>query len=290
MSYTRALILEKLIRTRPGMNPIFLEAGGKVSIQAQQLKAALTGKPAALIVFPEEVEPLTEILSGAVLSGTRVIVIGRELAPELCTTSIFVDEKKIGSVAGNFVVEALKKKCAEAGAAQTTGRVVQLTGLEKYRSTRERSAAFMEALRAEPGIVLVHDAPTHWNAVTTKARLEEARRLQKQFDVIYAHSDFIAQAAHQALSAPGASERESILVLGVDGQLGKGGGVQMITRAEIDATVFNPPLVDLAWKIIQKMLDDPSYKPKARYEIDPFIITSEKAFELANKGVPTPQP
>jgi len=290
MSYTRALLLEKLIRKRPGMNPVFLEAGGKAKVQARQIKDSLRGKPAVIVVFPEETEPLEEALSEALRSGTRVIVIGQELGPELCTTSIFVDEKKIGSVAGRFVVDALKKKCEEAGAAQTTGRVVQLTGLEKYRSTRERSAAFIEALRAEPGIVLVHDAPSNWNAVASKARLEEALRLQKQFDVIFAHSDFIAQAAHQALSGPAATGRENILLLGVDGQFGKGGGVQMITRAEIDATVFNPPLVDLAWKIILKMLDDPAYKPKQRYEIDPFIITSEKAFELANKGVPAPQP
>ena len=36
-------------------------------------------------------------------------------------------------------------------------------------------------------------------------------------------------------------------------------------------------------------LDDPGFKPKSRNEIKPFVITLEKALELARKGQPEPE-
>ena len=76
--------------------------------------------------------------------------------------------------------------------------------------------------------------------------------------------------------------------MGVDGFLGNTGGVQMVVKSELDVTVFNPPLVDLAWKLINKVLDDPTFVPSKRYELEPSIINLEKALEVSAKGFPSP--
>lgn len=290
MNFMRGLILKKLMQQRPGIDPAFVQAGGNTATQAEQLRHLLDLRPAVLILFPEEMEPLAGLLSTALLSGTKVIVIGKKVDPQLCTTCIFADDKKIGALAGEYVIEALKKKSVTEGLSLTSGRVVQLTGKMQSHAARERSAGFVDSIKKEPGVVLVHDAPGDWDAATTKLRLAEALRIQKNFDVVFTHSDIMARAVHQVLMEKDPAQREHILVLGVDGQPGKNGGMQMITNGEVDATIFNPPLVDLAWNIIQKMLDDPAYKPKPAYELESFMVTSEKVFELSRKQVPTPEP
>ena len=118
--------------------------------------------------------------------------------------------------------------------------------------------------------------------------MAEALRLQKTFDVVFAQSDIMAMAASNALKAIKDGPREQMLVLGVDGSVAKGGGIDMVIKGDIDATVYNPPMVDLGWKVLVRLLDDPSFKPKSRYELEPFVITPEKATTLSIHGVPSP--
>lgn len=288
MADTRMRLLDRFSNAREGIRMIYWGAQGDPVLQATQIRNQLAEKPFAIILIGGGPAALIGTLTDAMLQNVKVISIGCELDSDHCSTSILVDEKKIGRLAGEFVIDALKRKSQSEGLPETVGRVVQITGDPLAKITRERSQGFTEALAKSPGVQLVHDAPAYWDAKETKLRLADALRIQKHFDVVFAHSDVMASAANEALKALQPSPRENMLILGVDGAVAKGGGVQMIIKGDLDASIYNPPLVDLAWKVLVRLLDEPGYKPKPRYDIEPFAINPAKANEMSLRGVPPP--
>jgi ribose transport system substrate-binding protein len=288
MTYTRALTLQKFARLRSGLSFVFLDAQGDIQNQAAQLKSSLALNPRFILLFAEGATELHEVIQEAQKQGVKIISLGRDLSGEQVMTSIFTDERKVGSIAGKYIVEALKKKALDEGKSEAVGRVVEISGDSGGRVSKERSEGFANALSQTPGIRIVHEAPGNWNEKDTQARIAEAARLQKPFDIVFAHSDIMAHAAHLALKAQSSEQRDQILIMGIDGFLGNTGGVQMVVKSELDVTVFNPPLVDLAWKLINKVLDDPTFVPSKRYELEPSIINLEKALEVSAKGFPSP--
>ena len=288
MTYSRALTLQKLARLRSGLSFVFLDAQGDTQIQAAQLKSSLALNPRFILLFAEDAPALHDVIQLAQKQGVKIISLGRDLSEEQVMTSIFTDERKVGNIAGKYIVEALKKKAIDEGKSEAVGRVVEISGDSGSRVSQERSEGFANALAQMPSIRIVHEAPGNWNIKDTQARISEALRLQKPFDIVFAHSDIMARASHLALKAQSSEQRDQMLVMGVDGFPGDTGGVQMVVKSELDATVFNPPLVDLAWKLINKILDTPTFIPEKRYELEPFVINLEKALEVSAKGLPSP--
>ncbi len=288
MTYTRALTLQKFARQRAGLSITFLDALGESYQQIAQIKASLADHPKVILLFTEDAPALHEVIQQALKQGVKVIALGHDMTDLQVTTSIFTDEHKIGTLAGQFIVEALKKKAQDEGKLEAVGRIVEITGDASGGVSKARSEGVAQAIALAPGIHLVHQAPGNWNVKDTQARMTEALRLQKPFDIVFAHSDFMAKAAHETLKALSMEQREQMLVMGVDGFVGRSGGVQMVVRSELDATVFNPPLVDLAWKVVLKILENPSFVPAKHYELEPFIVNLEKAMDLSAKGMPTP--
>ena len=186
-----------------------------------------------------------------------------------------------------LVVDALKRKAQDEGSPGVKGRVIQLQGDEKLPACRARSEGFTEAIKAEPGIVLVHDAATGWEKAGAILRFKEALRLQKGFDAVYAHNDIIALGASEASVEE--KVRESLLIVGTDGVTGPGGGLEMLGKNAIDATVHQPLLVDFAWRLVERMLKDGGFKPKPAYEIEPVVFTPKNLDELRARGLKVPE-
>jgi ABC-type sugar transport system substrate-binding protein len=288
MTYTRMRVLDRFAKMREGVEIAFWDAGGNSELQASQIQQELAKRPFAMFVLAQSQETVAAPLATAMAQKVSIIGLGCPLDESHCTTSIVVDEKKIGHLAGEFVCSSLKLKAEAEGRPETVGRVVQISGDLKSRAAQDRGLGFIEALSKSPGVRLVHDASANWDEKETPLRMAEALRLQKTFDVVFAQSDIMAMAASNALKAIKDGPREQMLVLGVDGSVAKGGGIDMVIKGDIDATVYNPPMVDLGWKVLVRLLDDPSFKPKSRYELEPFVITPEKATTLSIHGVPSP--
>jgi ABC-type sugar transport system substrate-binding protein len=204
------------------------------------------------------------------------------------TSLIVCPDAEIGRVAGEFVARSLRLKATEEGRAEPAGRVVELTIAPPDPVHAGYSDGFSKSLSQQPGISLVHQAPCNLLGEDVADRMNEVLRLHKDFEVIFAHNDLIARAASKAVATARPELAGRILVMGVDGNLGKGGGKEMIIKGEIDATICRPPLVDLAWALIEKCLGDPQFNPKARYDVAPLALNFESALEIAKTGLPMP--
>lgn len=260
------------------------DAANSAATQAAQFREAIAAAPAAIIVLPVDPAALAALIVEAHTAGITVIGLDPRMQNEGCTTVVYSDQKLTGRLAAQTVLEALRRKAAVEKRNEVTGRVVELRGREDSFASNEMAAGFAEALKAESGVVLVHDAATDWESEKTARRLEEAFKLQKTFDVIYAHNDAIALSAAKAAEAAG--QRENILIVGTDGLAGQGEsrGLELVRDAEIDATIVQPALVDLALQIVTKMHTDKTFKPQAAYEVKPVAVVPKNVDQCLRQG------
>lgn len=254
-----------------------LDAGGRADTQLQQLGELQAQPPAFLVIGAVDAQAAAKEIESIRRSGTMVVGLDERLGPEACSAVVFTSQKKLGMLAGQLVVDALKRKAAEEAKPAVSGRVVQLTGDNVSFAAKARSEGFHEALKAEPGIIVVHEAPGAWSREGGKARTEESLRLQHVFDVVCAHNEAIAQGATDALGA--AQMRDRVLVVGMDG------GLEMLRKSVIDATILQPLPMQVAFELIKKTLSDPHFVPPARTELQPEAVTPANLDAVIGRGL-----
>jgi ABC-type sugar transport system substrate-binding protein len=281
-------LLERLIQTRPGMAVTRYNSGGDAALQARQIRTAQTAGAKFMVIFPQHASVIAPALREPLEGGVRVIALTADMPEDTFTAAISCDERRLGAMAAGFIIQALKAKAADEGLPVPTGRVVQLRGDDESNTATERAKGFMEALLNEPGVVLVHDAPADWDDKNATARMQEALRLQKKFDVVYAHNDLMAAGAAKYLRETSVDVRESMLILGTDAVPGDHGGAGLVNKGVIDATIYHPPLVDVAWREMERMLDDSSYQPKKRQKVRPVLITPSNAADFGQQALTLP--
>lgn len=275
--------LAMLVGRQAGYQLTTQDAGGSSAQQSEQFRQAIAAKPAAIIINPIDPPAVAALIVEAQTHGIPVIGLDKRMLNEGCASIVFSDQRRVGRLAADTVIEALKRKAAEENRAEVTGRVVQLRGTADSYSTNEIAEGFAEGLHTQPGVILVHDAPADWSTENGTKRTAEAFNLQKNFDAIYAHSDAIATGAAKAAEAAG--QRENLFIVGTDGLSGgQKRGLELVRLGEIDASVVQPALVDLALQIIMKIRSDKTFKPQPSYEILPVVILPKNVDQSMRTG------
>lgn len=282
----QASMLASLTRSAEGYELAVKDARHDAGQQNEQILQAALDKPRVALIQSVDPATLETGLARLKENGTIVIGLDARLMDRGCDTVVFCEQRKIGKAAGELVVAALSRKAQDEGKPAISGRVVQLRGADDDAASTARHDGFVSAIQSQPGVILVHDAPARWEKASAIARMREAFRIQKVFDVIYAQNDLMALGASEACLE--AKMRQDILIIGTDGLGGTGAGLEMIRRSDIDATVHQPLLVDFAWKLIRKMSEDPAFKPKPSYEIAPIVVTPKNLDDVTREGYPHP--
>jgi ribose transport system substrate-binding protein len=274
--------LAMLVGRQAGYQLTTSDAAGSSAKQIEQFRQAIAAKPAAIIVSPIDPPAVAALIVEAQTHGIIVIGLDKRMLNEGCASVVFTDQRKVGRMAADTIIEALKRKAAEEKRTEVTGRVVQLRGAADSYSTNEIAEGFSEGLRTQPGVILVHDAPAEWSTETATKCTTEAFNLQKNFDAIYAQSDAMALGAAKAADTAG--QRENIFIVGTDGLSGQKRGLELVRLGDLDASVVQPALVDLALQIITKMRSDKAFKPLPSYEIQPVVILPKNVDQMLRTG------
>lgn len=274
--------LAMLVGRQAGYKLTTHDAAGSAAKQIEQFRQAIASKPAAIIVSPIDPPALAAVIVEAQTAGIAVIGLDNRLLGEGCVSIVYSNQRQVGRMAAQTILEALKRKADEEGRAEVTGRVIQLRGMEGGHLTDEIAAGFSEGLQAQPGVILVHDAPADWSTESATQRTTEAFRLQKNFDAIYAHNDAMAIGAAKATET--AAQRENIFIVGTDGISGQKKGLELVRQGEIDATIVQPALVDLALQIIVKLRGDKTFKPQPAYEVQPVAVVPKNVEQSLRVG------
>jgi ribose transport system substrate-binding protein len=259
-------LMTKLFGEQSDVELVIADAQQDNSKQVAQIEAFIRQKPDLLIVAPNERAPLTEVMGRAYGSGIPVICLERDILQPNYTTYIKADNHKIGEMAGNFIVDYLKKKNGS-----PKGNIVELRGLLGVEGEINRYAGAHEVFSKYPGIKVVHEAVADWIQAKAKDRMTEALRAQPKIDVVYGHNDPMAVGAYLAARELG-REKEMIFV-GIDGLSGPGGGIEKVHDGVLAATFVYPLCVNKAVEIGSRILRDPNFKPEKTYTMESRLVT-----------------
>ena len=246
------------------------DAQGSSSRQLNQIEALLAAPPAILLLQPTDLPSLSLSLTALKNVGTRIIVVDppSPVKPSSEIEAVFAcDPKEIGRAAARIALNALSKRAGDRGDSIPKGRILQIRGADDSAWSSAVHAGFAECLTPTTSVILVHDTPADWTSANVQPRYAEALRLQKSIDVVFAHDDFLAQAAHLAATAAGT--RDDTLIIGINGFAGTEGGLEMMRRNEIDATIQRPFLVDAAWLHLRQ---PPTSNPTTEAQVKPRAI------------------
>jgi ribose transport system substrate-binding protein len=177
--------------------------------QAQQIEQAISKKPDALVVLPQDGEALTPVAQKAQAAGIPVVNIDRLFTePDAATATILGDNYQIGVLAADYI----------AGQTDCNGNVVEIQGLAGISVTTDRSKGFKDEIAKrcpDGGLKIVASQPGDFNPDTGLKVMENILQSEKQIDAVYTHDDDMAQGVVQAIRNAG--REDEMFVTGVGG-------------------------------------------------------------------------
>jgi ribose transport system substrate-binding protein len=177
--------------------------------QAQQIEQAISQKPDALVVLPQDGAALTPVAQKAERAGIPVINIDRLFTKQdAATATILGDNYQIGVLAAGYIADQLKCK----------GNVVEIQGLAGISVTEDRSKGFADEIKKrcpDGGVKTVARQPGDFNPDTGLKVMENILQAQKSIDAVYTHDDDMAQGVVQAIRNAG--REDDMFLTGVGG-------------------------------------------------------------------------
>ena len=269
-------LMEKLFAETPDVKLVSADAQQDNSKQIAQIETFIRQKPAVLIVAPNERDALTAVMGKAMEAGIPVICLERDIVQPNYTSYIRMDNRAIGRMAGQFIVDQLTKKN---GAPK--GNVVFLRGLLGVEAEINRDGGAREILSRYPDIHIVADPVANWIQAEAHDRMTEVLRVQPKIDVVYGHNDPMAIGAY--LAAKELGRDKEMIFTGVDGLGGPSGGIKKVMDGVLAATFVYPLGVKEAVEVSQKMMRDSSYKAPKVVTLDSIMVTPDNAADLYKK-------
>jgi ribose transport system substrate-binding protein len=270
---TQKALMEKLFAETPGVRLVVSDAQQDNNTQIAQIETFIRQRPQVLIVAPNERAPLTAVMGEAMQAGIPVICLERDILQPNYTTYIRIDNREIGRMAGQFIVDQLTKKYGT-----PKGNVVILRGLLGVEAQINRDGGAREVLARYPEIHIVADPVADWIQAKARDRMAEVLRVQPKIDVVYAHNDPMAVGAY--LAARELNREKEMIFIGVDGLGGPAGGIKKVMDGVLAATFVYPLGVREAVDVTRHLLGDPNYRPPKEITLPSVMVTRDNAAQL----------
>lgn len=221
------------------------DAGDDTENQIADIEDLVSNGIDLLIVSPNEEEPLTSTVEKVFDKGIPVIIIDRKINSTKYSSFIGADNFNIGKEAGYFASQLLNGK----------GKILEITGLIGSTPARERSLGFHQIIDKIPDIQTVKTIEGSWLENKTLRLTDSLFREFKEFDLIFAHNDFMAYAAAQSAR----KQNMKPYVIGVDGMNTASGGISKVIEGYLDGTILYPSGGDKAIQLAIDILSGKSF-------------------------------
>ena len=103
-------LLKELLDKDPEVKLAVYDGQADAAKQISQIENAIRQKPDLLIVAPLQRDALTKVMGEAMAAGIPTICLERDIIEPNYTTYIRCDNRKIGQMAGPYIVDYLTKK------------------------------------------------------------------------------------------------------------------------------------------------------------------------------------
>lgn len=205
---------------------IYRDAGGDSKKQIEQINGLVKENIDLLIVSPNEKQPLTPVIEKTYEAAIPVVLIDRGINSEKYTAFIGASNFEVGQTAGRYAASVLNGK----------GNVAEVMGLSDASPFIARHDGFIDIISKHPGIRYLKKLDDH--AVDYKKDLTATLLTEKNIDLIFAQSDYIARDLYKICTQTGVEKK--IKIIGVDGLPLDSLGMGMVANKILAATVLYP--------------------------------------------------
>lgn len=250
---------------------IIKDAQANSKTQKEQIQELINQKIDLLIVSPHEVLPLSPLLEKIYNSNIPIVLIDRRINSEKFTSFVGASNFEVGQNAGKYTVSLLKGK----------GNVLEITGLNSASPFIDRDNGFMNIISKNKGIKLIAKINDH--ELNYVKKLDSVIKNNKNIDVIFAQSDYIAKIVYQICKNIGVERK--IKIIGVDGLSLSGMGMDMVANNQMKATVLYPTGGQEAIQTAINILEKRPFKKENALESTIIDSTNVKILQQQSRKV-----
>ena len=295
--------LQRELIFHPELSLHIRQASDNSDTQCQQIDSFIAERVDLLIVSPNEAEEVKPAVSRAYDAGIPVIVADRQVSGEKWTAFIGGDNYAVGQLMAQWLLSIVPEG--------RPLRVLEIQGLPGSTPMVWRHKGMMDSLQGHPEVQIVASACGAWFRENARVVTDSLLALYPNVDAIVAQNDQMAIGAYEAIqhlkgrakipgtqvvhtdlscasspaikshSAPllvrsnnASNENYAIRIMGVDGIVDEGGGVEALLNKEIDMTATYPSRGDLVIQTAVKILHG---EPFEREVVLPTVLIDRDA-------------
>jgi ribose transport system substrate-binding protein len=227
--------------TAKGMKVTVFSSPFDPALEAQQIDDAIAQKYDMLVVQPISQKAIVPPLTRAKAAGIPVVLVVVPLTDEssqdLYVTYAGQDDRDYGRIAG----EVMAKQLIDTG--RSKANIAIIAGAMDEGKAPIRQKAFVDAIKAHPGLQVITTEDVKWNPVTAETSTGQllAKYAGQGIAGIYGMNDTLANASIQAITAAGltpGTKASDVVVVGGNCQ---SVGVENVKNGTMAATVYDSP-------------------------------------------------
>lgn len=191
---------------KQGVNVIILgtTTEGDYNEQVAHIEDLVTRGVDLMVVVPSEASALVPAVESAIEKGVPVINLDSPIETDKVLAFIGSDNTEGGRMAAEFIAEQLG---GEGPVAVIRGRLGNPVELQRY-------TGFTEGIKKYPGIELVAEGASNWEADLAYSVMEDFLVAHPEIKAVFAEAD---RPVLGAASACAAANRQDIILVGLDG-------------------------------------------------------------------------
>ncbi len=223
--------MERELSFHPEIDFIFKQANLNSEKQTEQIQELIDDHVDLIIACPALAKPITPIIEQAYSKGIPVILVDRNILSKKYTAFIGASNFQVGLDAGTYANNILKG----------TGNVLEIGGVDEGSSADiGRHTGFITAIKQYKGIHFVGRLSQDWDnsPILAEQQLTDELKKHNNIQLIFAQNDRIGLGTSQICRK--LSLDKKIFIIGVDGLPGKDGGIDLVDRGILKATILYP--------------------------------------------------
>lgn len=266
--------VQRELSFHPQIELIVKDANLSASKQIDQIQELIDQQVDLLIAIPAEAEPIAPIIEKAYAKNIPVILVDRSTLSKNYTAFIGANNYKIGSDAGAYANALLKGK----------GNVLEIAGPDKGSSADiGRHTGFSDVIKKYPGIQVFPRFSADWDSHPLEWEKQFTEKLQSlhNIDLIFAQNDRLGFAAYKVCQKLGLDHH--IKIIGIDGLPGKDGGIDLVEKGILKATILYPTGGKEAIQTAVNILNKKPYPKETELSTTVIDSTNVRIMRLQNE-------
>ncbi len=216
------------------------EANGDTKLQIEQIGKMINNNYDLIIVSPLVQDSIVPIIGKAYDSGIPIILLDRKINSTKYTAFVGADNLEVGRTAANYIESLSSSKQIN---------VLEVKGVGNSSPVIERSIGFHDAIKGVSNIKIIKTI----NGINNEELLQVFSNLSiEPIDYVYVFNDEMARQVWEIASK--FDKAKDIKFIGVDGLNIKEGGIDLVQKKILKATILYPTGGDEAIRLALKIL------------------------------------